>query len=41
MLERRRRNKHYNAVPGDDDEGLGGSGEVINIEHGITNQKQC
>lgn len=24
MLERRRRNKHYNAVPGDDEEGLGG-----------------
>jgi hypothetical protein len=27
MLERRRRNKHYNAVPGDDEEGLGGEGE--------------
>lgn len=26
MLERRRRNKHYNAVPGDDEEGLGGEG---------------
>ncbi|KAM0710254.1 hypothetical protein Q7P35_002616 [Cladosporium inversicolor] len=26
MLERRRRNKHYNAVPGEDEEGLGGEG---------------
>lgn len=27
MLERRRRNKHYNAVPGEDEEGLGGEEE--------------
>lgn len=26
MLERRRRNKHYNAVPGEDEEGIGGEG---------------